>query len=244
MSNAGPESPHRTGAVAATPGQRRRPLWLWLLLLFVALLLLAWLLYALLHKSDSGKTDAAKPVVTASASSLPGSSQTSTSPNGVSGSTAFGAALVGGGGVAPRAATGVEAAPGRSTATAGGASSAGAEATTATVPQGTVLFASGSAAIDAAGLQVIQAAATRIQALHPSTVTVTGYTDVVGGQPKNANLSQRRADAVAAVLRRDLGAAAAPAITAIARGEADPIAPNTTPSGRQQNRRASITTSG
>jgi outer membrane protein OmpA-like peptidoglycan-associated protein len=252
MLNAGPESNRRTGAVAAEPGRRRRPLWLFLLLLLVVLLLLAWLLYALLHKTDSDNAVAIKPLATAVAGVSPGttasppsssgaSSPARAAPNAVGEPKVFGAALIGGGGLASRPATGTEAAPGSTAAAAGATSSTGPNLSAVSGPQGTVLFASDSAALDANARSVIAAAATRIKALMPDSVTVTGYTDVVGGRPANTNLSQQRADAVAEVLRQALGAS--PAVTATAKGEADPIAPNTTRAGRQQNRRVSIATS-
>lgn len=254
MAHEGPlQSEHRTGAVAVEGGPKRRPLWLLLLLLVIALLLLGWLLYALLHKTHHhANTGARKPSAASpsrrGASTAPSTSTPSTSVSpgtanaGSSGSPlAFGAALTGGGGMAARPVTGVEAAAASSgTGATSGSSASGSAAVRG--PQGTVLFASNSAAIDPAGLQVIKTAAMRIDVLHPSAVTVTGYTDVVGGQPINNDLSLQRAQAVAAVLRQDLGSAT-PLVTAIARGKQDPIAPNTTADGRQQNRRASITSS-
>jgi outer membrane protein OmpA-like peptidoglycan-associated protein len=230
----------RTGAVPVGNRRRRPPLWLWLLLGLLALLLLAWLLYALLHDS-SGKKSSTPSAATSAAASTTGKSAStpssvtggtpaagpSTAPSAVSSGssggaapTTNGAALVGGGGIAATTASG----------------SAGAEAT-----QGTVLFASGSSKVDAAGLQVIRAAAVRIKALRAGAVTVVGYTDLVGGQPKNDNLSAQRAAAVAAALRAELGVALP--VTTSAKGEADPVAPNTTAIGRQQNRRAVITSS-
>jgi len=105
-----------------------------------------------------------------------------------------------------------------------------------------VLFASNSARLDAGARQVIAAAAARIKAQHPSSVAVTGYTDVVGGTPTNTGLSQQRAEAVASVLRTELGAGGA-SVTATAKGQSNPVATNSTAAGRQQNRRAEITTS-
>jgi outer membrane protein OmpA-like peptidoglycan-associated protein len=136
------------------------------------------------------------------------------------GAAAAGAALIGGGTVPARAATGA-------TATAGGV--------------GTVLFATGSTSLDSASRQVVTAAAAQIRAGKPAEVTVTGYTDRVGGAPRNTDLSGKRADTVAAALRTALGAGA-PTITTVAGGERAPIAPNTTADGRQLNRRATITT--
>lgn len=256
MSNAGPHSDARTGAVPVANEKRRRPLWLWLLLALIALLLLAWLLYALL-KDDGAKTDSVKSAPTTSAgpgvSAAPSASESgpsvSSSPAGpvpTSGAgaapNAYGAALVGGGGLTPRPAVGVEAAAASAASAAGTSTNPGTtdSTTAARAPQGTVLFASDSAALDTSAQSVIAAAATRIKVLKPSAVTVTGYTDVVGGQPTNTNLSQQRAEAVAAQLRKDLGDS--PIVTAIAKGESEPVASNATRDGRQQNRRASITT--
>jgi outer membrane protein OmpA-like peptidoglycan-associated protein len=260
-----PPSRNRTGAVAATPDRRRRPAWLIPLLGLLGLLALALLalaLYALLH--HSGKKSVTAPVAEASptgastASGLPASPSSGTASGEAApgagsgsapasagsgaaggsgtGSAAGGAALVGGGGVAATAATGVEA------GTAGGSSAAkGAGSAAAGTAQGTVLFASDSAALDANARQVLAAAVARIKAQHPSKVTVTGYTDVVGGQPTNSNLSLQRAEAVASVLGAELGST--PPVTAAAKGAADPVASNSTEGGRQQNRRASITNS-
>ncbi len=165
-----------------------------------------------------------------------GSGSGSAAAGSGTGSAAGGAALVGGGGVAAKAATGVEAGT-----AAGGSAAKGAGSAAGGTAQGTVLFASDSAALDAGARQVLAAAAARIKAQHPSKVTVTGYTDVVGGQPTNSNLSLRRAETVASALRTDLGST--PPVTAAAKGQADPVASNSTADGRQQNRRASITTS-
>jgi len=269
-----PPPANRTGAVAATPGRRRRPAWLIPLLgllVLLALALLALALYALLH--HSGKKSVTAPVAAASptGASTPSGLPTSPSPGTASGeavpgaasgsapasagsgaaggagsgsaaggsgagSAAGGAALVGGGGVAAKAATGIEAGT-----AAEGSAAKGAGSAAAGTAQGTVLFASDSAALDANARQVLAAAAARIKAQHPSKVTVTGYTDVVGGQPSNTGLSLQRAEAVAAVLRTELGST--PPVTAAAKGQADPVASNDTADGRQQNRRASITTS-
>ena len=72
-----------------------------------------------------------------------------------------------------------------------------------------------------------------------SRVTVTGHTDNTGGADYNQRLSERRANAVAAVL----GQAGVPAwrISTVGAGENRPIASNLTPEGRQQNRRVDIT---
>ena len=71
-----------------------------------------------------------------------------------------------------------------------------------------------------------------------STVTVVGHTDNTGAAAYNQDLSQRRADAVANVLR-DAGVRASRLI-AYGRGESQPIATNLTAEGRAQNRRVEI----
>jgi outer membrane protein OmpA-like peptidoglycan-associated protein len=69
-------------------------------------------------------------------------------------------------------------------------------------------------------------------------VTIAGYTDGVGSDAYNLRLSTRRAAAVRAELVRALGSAVV--VTAVGRGEADPIATNDTKRGRQANRRVEI----
>lgn len=238
---------NRTGAVAADT-RRKRPAWLLWLLGLLGLLLLALLLFFLLHGSGKKKAAAAVPgpAVSSAPSQLPSSAApspvgagpsvapSSAGTGAATGAGAGGAALVGGGGVPVKTATGSE------SGTAGSSGAAGSGSAAAGTPQGTVLFASSSAALDANARKVITEAAARIKAQHPAKVTVTGYTDVVGGQPTNDGLSQKRADAVAAALKADLGAT--PTVTATAKGPVDPVGSNSTAAGRQQNRRASITT--
>jgi outer membrane protein OmpA-like peptidoglycan-associated protein len=69
-------------------------------------------------------------------------------------------------------------------------------------------------------------------------ITVEGHTDSIGSEEKNQQLSEKRAQAV-----RDYLAGAgvgADRISATGKGEADPIASNKTPAGRQQNRRVEL----
>lgn len=66
-------------------------------------------------------------------------------------------------------------------------------------------------------------------------VEIAGHTDNVGNKNANKALSQKRADAVRAYLiSKGIDGAR---IKAVGYGDAKPIAPNTTPEGRQQNRR-------
>lgn len=74
---------------------------------------------------------------------------------------------------------------------------------------------------------------------YPQTmIDVIGYTDSVGSEKYNQDLSDRRAQAVANKLR-DFGVASQ-RLMVIGRGENQPIASNDTESGRAQNRRVEI----
>src|SRR5882672_2989925 len=69
-------------------------------------------------------------------------------------------------------------------------------------------------------------------------VVVEGHTDSTGTAAKNQQLSEKRAQAV----RDFLVSAGVPAdrVTAVGRGEEQPIATNKTAAGRQQNRRVEL----
>jgi OOP family OmpA-OmpF porin len=67
-------------------------------------------------------------------------------------------------------------------------------------------------------------------------ITLEGHTDSRGAEAYNEDLSQRRADAVRAVMidRFDVGAGR---VSARGFGESQPIASNDTAAGRAENRR-------
>lgn len=71
-----------------------------------------------------------------------------------------------------------------------------------------------------------------------SGIQVIGHTDSEGDAAYNQSLSERRAEAVADVLRS--GGVGADRIQTIGRGEDAPVASNLTPEGRAQNRRVEI----
>lgn len=79
-------------------------------------------------------------------------------------------------------------------------------------------------------------------AAEKGSIHVVGHTDNVPIRsirfPSNQELSVARADAVAALIVRTLGEP--DRVSAEGRGDTEPIAPNTTPQGRQQNRRIEI----
>ncbi len=103
------------------------------------------------------------------------------------------------------------------------------------------MFGSGEATLGASYLPLIGRIGEAIQE-EKGNVLINGYTDNQKIRtprfPSNFELSQARADAVASVLRAKLSDPNR--VQAKGRGEADPIASNATPDGRQQNRRTEI----
>jgi outer membrane protein OmpA-like peptidoglycan-associated protein len=71
-----------------------------------------------------------------------------------------------------------------------------------------------------------------------TTIKVIGYTDSTGSEAYNLQLSQQRAVSVMnALAAQGVNTAR---MTAIGMGESNPIADNSTPEGRMQNRRVNI----
>lgn len=104
---------------------------------------------------------------------------------------------------------------------------------------GAVLFASGkSSLLPIAQDKLNQVAEALKQQASDQKIQVEGYTDSVGSDTANEELSLRRAQAV----RDYLVTRGVPAeqIQAAGRGEANPIADNTTAEGRANNRRVEI----
>ena len=101
-----------------------------------------------------------------------------------------------------------------------------------------VLFATDSATLRPDLTRDIKAVASSLLRYPNSTIEVIGHTDNSGSAAYNQDLSQRRAFAVADVLR----ASGVPAgrIATIGRGEDAPIATNQTEGGRAMNRRVEI----
>lgn len=104
----------------------------------------------------------------------------------------------------------------------------------------TIEFEKEKAVLSAAGKTVVKELALAIKSLPNQAliITIAGYTDDRGSESSNLQLSQRRADAVAAQL---LAEGMVPSqLKAEGRGEADPIASNETDEGRSKNRRIEI----
>lgn len=109
-----------------------------------------------------------------------------------------------------------------------------------------LLFPSGSHQMSPQGQEIIARFASRLAPTQQNKLIVNGYTDnaPIGpelrreGITSNQILSQKRADAVMQFLitqgvRPEL-------VRAVGHGEADPIATNSTPAGRAQNRRVEL----
>jgi outer membrane protein OmpA-like peptidoglycan-associated protein len=100
-----------------------------------------------------------------------------------------------------------------------------------------VLFAVGSSTLLPAADPVLRRLAAQVRGTS-GPVVVVGFTDSAGSTQYNLGLSLRRAQAVAAELE-SLGVPAG-RIQVQGLGEADPVAPNTTPSNMALNRRVEI----
>ena len=98
------------------------------------------------------------------------------------------------------------------------------------------MFASGSATVAPAYVRLLERIGEALKA-EKGPVTVDGYTDnqpIHTVQfPSNFQLSQSRAEAARAIIVRALGDPGR--VTAQGHADADPLAPNTTPAGRDQN---------
>jgi OOP family OmpA-OmpF porin len=112
----------------------------------------------------------------------------------------------------------------------------------ALLSENTIEFAPGSAEIAAESASVVNAIAGVLRGCPEAALEVGGHTDSTGSDSGNLELSQSRAEAVlAAVRRKDMPL---PDFTAKGYGEADPIADNATAEGRAQNRRIAFTAIG
>ena len=103
---------------------------------------------------------------------------------------------------------------------------------------GELEFDAGKATLQPAAMTAIDRLAQLMNVYPERSVRIEGHTDSVGDDAANQQLSERRAKAVRdAVLARGIDAAR---VEAVGYGETRPIADNTTPLGRQKNRRIAI----
>jgi outer membrane protein OmpA-like peptidoglycan-associated protein len=101
-----------------------------------------------------------------------------------------------------------------------------------------VTFATDSAQVSPQMRNVLDDVAQSLMQYPDSLIDVMGHTDSTGSEAYNLDLSKRRADAVANYLV-SRGVARA-RIETIGYGEQYPVADNSTPSGRAENRRVEI----
>jgi outer membrane protein OmpA-like peptidoglycan-associated protein len=106
-----------------------------------------------------------------------------------------------------------------------------------TIPEG-MLFAQESDELTPASRDNLRRLATSFEQYPNTRVMIVGHTDTQGGTDRNQSLSERRAQALAGFLEQ-IGVNRA-RMTAIGRGDAEPIATNDSDAGRQWNRRIEI----
>ena len=103
-------------------------------------------------------------------------------------------------------------------------------------------FETGSAVLTAASREQLRNIAAILGAYPQAHVTIAGYTDNVGAEPVNMDLSRTRADSVMHALR-EMGVAP-DRMEARGYGSENPLASNDTEEGRARNRRVALMVSG
>jgi outer membrane protein OmpA-like peptidoglycan-associated protein len=106
------------------------------------------------------------------------------------------------------------------------------------VTLGDVLFDTGKAGLKEGATSNLNRLVAFLNQYPDRTVVIEGYTDSVGSEDYNQGLSERRADSVKAYLAgQGIGAIR---LSALGKGESDPVAGNDSAAGRQQNRRVEV----
>jgi outer membrane protein OmpA-like peptidoglycan-associated protein len=103
---------------------------------------------------------------------------------------------------------------------------------------GDVLFATGSAQLNSGGDAHLEKLAVFLNKYTDRTALIEGYTDSIGGEDYNLGLSQRRASSVKSYLVN--AGIDSSRLSASGKGKDDPVADNSTSTGRQQNRRVEV----
>lgn len=104
---------------------------------------------------------------------------------------------------------------------------------------GNITFATDSADLNSGFYDVLNSVAKVVNEFEQTVIEVAGHTDSTGSAAYNQQLSERRAASVAAYLRTR--GVLADRIIEVGEGEERPIADNSTPEGRQANRRVELT---
>ncbi len=103
---------------------------------------------------------------------------------------------------------------------------------------GPMSFEVGSARLSARAMTVLANVAKVLGDYRFSVISIHGHTDDSGDAAQNQSLSEQRALAVSRQLIAD--GVAADRILVVGHGATSPVAPNTTPEGRVQNRRLEL----
>ena len=103
-----------------------------------------------------------------------------------------------------------------------------------------VYFDTGEAALSADDQQQLCAAAAQAQTMDNAVLLVVGYTDAVGDEDFNQELSEKRTGRVVNYLQQKCGWAPYRMLSPTGMAESDPAADNSTPEGRAQNRRVAV----
>jgi outer membrane protein OmpA-like peptidoglycan-associated protein len=103
---------------------------------------------------------------------------------------------------------------------------------------GNITFPTAQSSVRADFYPVLDAVADVLKEYNKTTISVSGHTDNVGRDDYNLKLSQDRANAVAQYLVSR--GVAGGRISAVGYGKANPIADNSTETGRSQNRRVEV----
>src|SRR5215469_7572304 len=104
---------------------------------------------------------------------------------------------------------------------------------------GNITFKTNSAELDPSFYKVLNSVDIVLKKYDKTVVEVAGHTDNVGSAQYNQGLSERRANSVAEYLESQ-GLASNRVVT-VGAGETRPVADNSTPEGRQANRRVELT---
>lgn len=102
-----------------------------------------------------------------------------------------------------------------------------------------ILFATSSSRIEGESTPTLTEIGQMLKDHPELKLTIEGHTDNTGTSAGNQTLSQQRADAVAKYLESNFQIDASRLMTK-GYGDTKPVAPNTTPEGRQQNRRVEL----
>lgn len=104
----------------------------------------------------------------------------------------------------------------------------------------TVYFNVNSAVLLPESKQSLDAIAQKAMSAKGYVIEIAGFTDSSGDVEKNRALSERRADAVVRYLQENHDIPLRRMITPFGYGQMKPVADNTTPEGRRQNRRVEV----